>query len=273
MNTFLFLERELLGAIRARSGLHFGLTIFFLLVFLGSFASFFLFPAAPPQGGTGLAANEIVVLLSPRLSATTIDDLYVALQERDDVLRVQFDFPEEVSAQMTGGRFTLAARSISSVEPLVEAVGALDGVIGTQVGEPVQPMGVMLSSGAKIGLLAGLLASAVISLLLSRWGFRSLLQSFRSEIRMMRLAGLPAGLLYPPLVGLGVLMGFLAGLLLLAGIFLLPFAAPHETATLPLGVGRLLTVGLVSLALALTMGALIGLFGAGQLSSRHFDPL
>jgi hypothetical protein len=274
VNTFFYLERELLGAIRARSAFLLALTILFLFTFLGTFSTFFLFPAAG-QGPlrSGLGGDEVIAYLSPRLSATTIDDMQYLIQARSDVLQVQFRFPETVTEEMTGGRFEIVARTPEAVDGLVNVLTTMDGVTAVEAGAPAEETAALqLSSGVRIGLLCGLALSVVLALLVSRRGFGLLLEAFRNEIRLLRLSGVPERLLYPSVVTVGVLMGALAGLLVLAGLYLFQAARLGQVVMAENG-GRVWVVGTLSLLLGLMLGGLIGLFGASHLSSRSFEPL
>jgi len=65
----LFLFRELLGAIRAKSATFFTFSGFLLFLFLASVASFFmLVPGSAARSDQGQPIGEIRVFLSPRLS-------------------------------------------------------------------------------------------------------------------------------------------------------------------------------------------------------------
>ena len=83
MSTFFFLFRELLGAVRARSALFFSLNGLFILLCLVSFALLLLPASLPEEGEVGIPAGEVVVRLSPRLAAATVDSLYLQIQESD----------------------------------------------------------------------------------------------------------------------------------------------------------------------------------------------
>jgi len=89
MSTFFFLFRELLGAVRARSALYFSLSGLFILLCLCTFA-LLLLPPSSPAGAEGPSPGEVVVRLSPRLAAATVDALYLQIRERSDVARIDF---------------------------------------------------------------------------------------------------------------------------------------------------------------------------------------
>ncbi|MDD4902959.1 MAG: hypothetical protein PHV11_08505 [Candidatus Bipolaricaulis sp.] len=274
MNQFLFLERELLGAIRARSGVLFSLALLFLLLFLATFASFYLFPTAGDGPGGLLTADRVIARLSPRLSTAAIDDLFATIQDRSDVREVRFEFGTESAPRASGGRFLIRATSAVAARGLVDGLRSMDGVEDVEVGTaPVGASHLVLSGYARIGLLCGLVVSACAFLLLAWRGFRALLHTFRGEIRLMRLSGISEKTLYPPLVVLGVLLGALASLLLIAGLYLFQVMTGGANPALPLDATRLLGVALLSFLLGLLMGGLAGLFGASHLTARQFDPL
>jgi len=276
MSTFFFLFRELLGAVRARCALYFSLTGMFILLFLCAFA-LLLLPASSPAttGAENLSPVEVVVRLSPRLAAATVDALYLQIRERSDVARINFRFAQEVNPGETGGYFFIEATSPSAANDIVQAVGALDGVSSVQAGEAADVQGgIAIDTSVRFGLLGGLVAFVVVSLIFARLGFSVLLRSFANEVRLMRLSGVSERMIYPPVVGLGVLVGLLAGLLLIVGIYLFQYAAEGSTALASLlSGGRALGISFAGLFLGIFMGGLSGLFGVSILSSREFDPL
>ena len=281
MSGYPFLLRELLGAIRTKSAVLLALAWLFLFLFLTSFALFFLFGAAPveaPPQNNGLAADEVIVSLSPRLSAATIDALYLQIQDRPDVARINFQFEREIDPQGTGGRFRILATSPAAVDEIVASVRTVNGVTEVAWGTSFAG-GMILSAAVRIGLLCALVISVALSLLLSRRGFRALLESFAGEIRLLRLSGLSERQIQPPIVGIGVLIGLLAGLLLVVGLVIFRLVLGAEgTVAANAGLalaseGKTLGIGLGSLFLGLVIGGLFGLFGASVLSSREFSPL
>jgi len=81
-------------------------------------------------------------------------------------------------------------------------------------------------------------------------------------------------MIYPPVVGLGILVGLLAGLLLIVGIYLFQYAAEGSGDLVSLlSGGRALAISFAGLFLGIFMGGLGGLFGVSILSSREFSPL
>jgi len=282
MSGYPFLLRELLGAVRAKSAVLLALAWFSLLLFLSSFALFFLFDAAPVDASpevSGLAAEEVIVRLSPRLSAATIDALYLQIRDRPDVTHVNFQFEQEIDPEGTGGRFRILATSPADVDDIIASIHTISGVTEVTHGTLPAGSGMLLSSAVRIGLLCALVISVTLGLLLSRRGFRALLESFAGEIRLLRLSGLSERQIQPPIVGIGVLMGLLAGLLLVVGLVIFRLVMGAEgiaaaNAGLALAAeGKTLGIGLGSLLLGLVIGALFGLFGASVLSSREFAPL
>ena len=282
MNPFLFLFRELLGSIRARSALFFSLTGLLLFAFLAVVGTFFLVPtpslAEPGEDGS-LPIEEIHVYLSPRLSSATVDRMYLEIRAREDVKRVVFRFSQELDRETFGGVFVIDPASSDVAVDLVGELRTLSGV--TEVierrsqGEPDRSL---LSSAARIGLLSSLVVTIVLSLFFARLGYRELLRSFAGEIRLLRLSGISERTVVPLTVGVGVLIGFLAGLLLLVILFVLHYIVisqgtpPAILGGLTSG-GRILGVSLINLLLGLVLGGLIGLYGASLLTSREFLPV
>ena len=220
-----------------------------------------------------------MVRLSPRLSAAAIDALYLEIRDRSDVARINFQFARETDPEATGGRFRIEAMSIDAVAGLVDEVRSLNGVTDVSWGVERNEPGIFLSTGMRIGLLCGLVVTVMLSLLLARAGLRVLLESFAGEIRILRLSGLSERQILPPVVGLGLLIGLLAGLLLLVGLVLVRFGlsvSGSDTLDAIWGlatVGRMLGIGIGSLFLGILIGGLSGLFGASILSTREFSPL
>jgi len=276
MSTFLFIFRELLGAIRARSAALFSAAILLVFVCLASFATLFLVGGeATGDSAELLGPGEIIVHLSPRLSAETVNDHYLRIRQRPDVLSISFRFAEEVSPGNTGGRFFIRTASADVMGDVLAAVESMDGIMQVESGTAAAtPTGFALPASAKIGLLAALVLSVILSLVLARAGFRVLLGSFHVEIRVMRLSGTSERTIVPPVIGLGTLMGLLSGLLLIAGIYLGQYAI-GDAATVPKLADGVLVLGVTfaALALGLLLGSLIGWLGASILASREFSPL
>ena len=271
MNAFLYLERELLGAIRVRSAVLLSFAFLSLFLFLASFVSLFLLPPASALQPGGIAANEIRAYVSPQLTKAAVDDLYARLQERTDVLSVQFRYPERITSDQTGGRFALVAQSAAAVESLAAALRSTKGIASVETG-PVGGAGrIALSEGGRIALLCGLGVCAFLALVLAREGFRALLYAFRHEIRLMRRSGVSEWRILAAVEVAGLLMGLLAGALVVVGLVLYNMAASGGEPVLD--VTRLTGVAVVSLLLGVLMGGLLGLLGAAHLASNRFSPI
>jgi len=281
MSPFLFLFRELVGAIRARSALFFLLTGLFLFAFLAIVGTFFLLPSpqANDQEAGSLPIEEILVHLSPRLSSATVDRMYLELRARQDVRRVVFRFSQELDQDTSGGAFLIDPASPDAAPGLAAEMRTLNGV--TEVverrheGEPAAPP---LSMAARIGLLSSIVLTIVLSLLFARSGYRELLRSFAGEIRLLRLSGISERTIVPLAVGIGILVGLLAGVLLLVILYVLHYVAISQAVPPPMLEGlasgwRILGVSLVNLLLGVLLGGLIGLYGASLLGSREFRPV
>ena len=282
MNPFLYLFRELLGSIRARSALFFVLTGLFLFLFLSVVGTFFLVlpsPVAEADAEGLLPIEEIRVHLSPRLSSASVDRMYLEIRAREDVGLILFRFSQELDSDASGGVFVISPTSPDVALGLIDTLRSLNGV--TEVverrsqGEPDRSP---LSTAARIGLLTSLVVTIALSLLFARIGYRELLHSFAGEIRLLRLSGIPDRTVVPLTVGVGVVIGFLAGLLLLVILYVLHYvvvsqgAAPSILGGLTNG-ARILGVSLINLLLGLVLGGLIGLYGASLLGSREFHPI
>ena len=272
MNAFFFLQRELLGAIRVRSATLLSLSLLALLLFLACFASLFLLPDASGVRAGGLGPSEIVAYVSPRLSSSSVNSLFLRLQERADVQSVRYSLPEQVTSERTGGSFVLIARSTGAVDGLVAALRALDGIVSVETSAGGAG-GIALTKGARLGFLCGLVVCALLSLLLAREGFRALLHSFRHEIRLMRLSGVSERRILAAVEVMGLLIGLLAGVLLAVGLALYAVSASGASGDPAGDVTRLVGVGVVSLLLGLLMGGLLGLLGAAHLASSRFSPI
>jgi hypothetical protein len=270
MSGFLFLERELLGAIRMRSGTLLLLTLVFLLLFLGCFASLFLLPAGSPLSPGSLAPNELVAYVSPRLAPPSINALSLRLQERVDVQSVGYSLPDEITSERTGGHLHVIARSAADVAGLAAALRASDGILSVESSSDAG--GIALTQNVRIGLLCGLVVCALLALLLAREGFRSLLYGFSHEIRLVRLSGVSERRVVAAVEVTGLLIGVLAGVLLVLGLALYALSI-SESAGSTLDVTRVVAVGAVSLLLGALMGGLLGLLGAAHLASDRFAPI
>jgi len=276
VSTFFFLFRELLGAIQARSAAVFATVILLIFVCLASFATLLLVGGAAAGDTGGLGPDEIVVHLSPRLSAEAVDDLYARIRMRSDVAAIAFRFAEEVRPGSTGGRFFVRATTADALVNVRGELESTDGVTEIESGDGAEiEGGFTLPPSARLALLLALVLSVVASLVLGRVGFRALLGAFRVEIRIMRVSGTSERTIVPPVVGLGTLIGLLAGLLLIAGIYLGQYAVGEGATVVPklADGGLVLGVTFAGLILGLLLGTFVGLFGASVLASREFSPL
>ncbi len=277
MSEFFFVFRELLGAIRARSAALLGAAGLLIFLCLASFAALLLVGGGPTGGEErGLMADEIVVDLSPRLSADAVNALYRELQRRPDVVLLAFRFAQEVSPESTGGQFFIRTSSPEVTPDVLAAVESMSGITGAEAGTIVIfEAGFTLTGSTRIGLLVALVLSVVLSLVLARSGFRALLETFQAEIRVLRLSGVSERRIVPPVVGLGTLLGLLSGLLLIVGVYIAQYALGEGASSVSelANGGRVLVVVFADLILGLLLGSLVGLLGASLLSSREFSPL
>ena len=276
----LFLFRELLGAVRTKSAIYFALSGFLLFLFLVSVACFFMIaPGSVSRSTEGQPIEEIRVFLSPRLSSATIDQWFLEWRERDEIAGLRFQFAQELDETASGGVFIVSPADSASAGVLTSEFREIEGV--TDVIEvprepPLESSSVLLV--IRISLLAILVTTIAASLLCSRGGYRELLATFSGEIRMLRLSGISERVISALVVALGVLIGLLGGLLLLAVLYLLHQIALSNSDAFSLFGGltsgiRILRVGLMMLALGTLLGGLSGLLGASLLHRREFDPL
>ncbi len=276
----LFLFRELLGAVRTKSAIYFALSGFLLFLFLVSVACFFMIaPGSVSRSTEGQPIEEIRVFLSPRLSSATIDQWFLEWRERDEIAGLRFQFAQELDETASGGVFIVSPADSASAGVLTSEFREIEGV--TDVIEvprepPRESSSVLLV--IRISLLAILVTTIAASLLCSRCGYRELLTTFSGEIRMLRLSGISERVISALVVALGVLIGLLGGLLLLAVLYLLHQIALSNSDAFSLFGGltsgiRILRVGLMMLALGTLLGGLSGLLGASLLHRREFDPL
>jgi cell division protein FtsX len=206
-----------------------------------------------------------------------VQDIYLEIQEWEEVRQVNFLLAQELETGRAGGILRVQVRSPSGIDVLLERLASISEIVGVDSATRQQKRVLTLSTPARIGLLIGLAMSAFASLIVARRGFGELLSTFAREIRLMRLSGTPEKTIHQPIVVLGVLCGLLASLLLIAVVYLLHYVAvSHPEALLRstpglVESGRVLTVSLLSLLLGLAMGGLIGVVGASLTSSREFQ--
>jgi len=280
MNMQLFLFRELLGAIRTKSAIYFALSGFLLFLFLASVACFFMIvPSSVSRSAEGQPVEEIRVFLSPRLSSATIDQWFLEWREREEIAGLRFKFAQEFDESASGGVFVISLADPAVASVLASEFREIEGV--TDVIEvPREPTieTLSISLTIRISLLVILVLAVAASLLCARRGYRELLTAFSGEIRMLRLSGISERIVFTLVVALGVLMGLLGGLLLLAVLYLLHQIALSNADAFSLLGGltsgiRILGVGMMVLVLGTLLGGLAGLLGASLLHRREFDPL
>ena len=197
-------------------------------MFLACFAALFLLPDASGARSGGLGPSELVAYVSPRLSSSSVNSLFLRLQERADVQSVRYSLPEQVTSERTGGSFVLIARSTGAVDDLAVALRAMDGIVSVETSAGGAG-GIALTKGARLGFLCGLVVCALLSLLLAREGFRALLHTFRHEIRLMRLSGVSERRILVAVEVTGLLIGLLAGVLLAVGLALYGVSASEAS--------------------------------------------
>jgi len=276
----MFLFRELLGAIRTKSAIFFVFSGLLLFLFLASVACFLMIaPGDVSRSAEGEPIEEIRVFLSPRLSSATIDQWFLEWRERGDIAGLRFQFAQELDESASGGAFIVSPTDPSLASALANEFRAIEGI--TDVIEvPREPTieTSSLSLTIRISLLVILVLAITASLFCSRRGYRELLATFSGEIRMLRLSGISERVVFTLVVALGVLIGLLGGLFLLAVLYLLHQIALSNTDAFSLFGGltngmRILGVGLMVLVLGTLLGGLAGLLGASLLHRREFDPL
>ena len=276
----MFLFRELLGAIKAKSAMFFAFAGVFLLLFLASIACFFMIsPGSVSRTTEGQPTEEIRIFLSPRLSSATIDQWFLEWRERTDVAALRFQFAQELDETASGGLFILTPADPASAADLASELREIEGV--TEVVEVPRELAIeapSISLVIRISLLVILLVTIVASLFCFRRGFHELLTAFSGEIRMLKLSGIAERIVSVLVVALGLLLGLLSGVFLLAVLFLLHQIALSNAESLSLFGGlasglRVLGVGLTAMALGTVLGGLAGLLGASLLHSREFNAL
>ncbi len=276
----MFLFRELLGSIRAKSATYILFAGIFLFIFLASIACFFMIsPGSVTRSTEGQPIEEIRVFFSPRLSSATINQWFLDWRERDDIAALRFQFTEERDGTASGGLFVVTPADSALASTLADEFRGIDGVDDVvEVPREFAIEGPSVSLVIRVILLVILVVTIVASLFCFRRGFQELLASFSGEIRMLRLSGVADRIVTLLIVALGILMGLLCGLLLLAALYLLHrIALSNVDAFLLLG-GlqsglRVLGVGMAGVGLGTILGGLSGLLGASLLHGRDFDPL
>jgi len=278
MNPFFFLFRELLGAVRAKSGALLVGMIALILVFLGVFSCFFLLgrPAGTPIRRDA-PPWDITAYISPKLSTQAVDDLYRRLRDRPDVAAINYVLAGELVPGRPGGAFRVRVTDPTKATALARELEKINGVTEVITAKRNLSGRLVLPGSVRIGLLIGLVVSGFASLFLARMAFGELLHGFYPEIKLMRLAGTPERTMQGPVVALGIVCGLLAGLVLIVVIYILHLSALSSSGAIlstAAGLrdpGRVLTASLLSLFLGLFLGSLSGLLGASLLSSPRFQ--
>lgn len=280
MMTNMFLFRELLGAIRAKSATYFSLAGLLLLLFLASVTVFFMIsPSDVIRSTEGQPIEEIHIYLSPTLSSDTINQWYLDWRERDGVERINLIFAQELDGTATGKVFIIVPTVPEDSGAIATEFREISGV--TEVIEVPRELAInspSISLVIRISLLAILVIAIAASLFCFRRGFQELLTLFSGEIRMLRLSGIAERTVSVLVVALGLLIGLLSGLFLLAALYLFHQIALTNPDAFSLLSGltnglRILSVGMAALALGTVLGGLAGLLGASLLHRREFDAL
>lgn len=279
MTVWLFLFREMLGAVRAKGAAFFVLSGVLLCTFLACVASFLMIsPARVSPTTEGQPIDAIHIYLAPIVPSSTVNQVFLAWREHSDIAQLNFRFAQEIDPTMTGSVFLAVPTRQEAIPDLIRMFRSMDGVIDVQEIPWVEWVpSPTVSSVVRIALLVGLVLAVGASLLLFRKGTSELLESFSGEVRLLRLSGLPQRYLVTLTVALGVLIGLLGGLFLFAVVYIL-HRVGHATEAIVLfdglaSGGRIVIVGLLSVALGLVLGGLAGLLGASTLNNREFDPL
>ena len=278
MSRFFFIFGNLLGAINGRIGWLFLGVIGLIFAALLIFAGFFLVGETTGQeNGPALAPGEMVVYLSPQLSSDDVQSLYLKIRDMPETRTINYRFAQELGLDRTGGVFIIQAVSASAAASLQETIREMLGIINIDSVTQAQGATVSLSSALRLGLLVALIVSIVGSLILARYAFFLLLDRFSAEIKLLRLAGTPEGVLQPPVVALGLLCGIVAAMLLVVVVYLSHFLAlsnPQATIHAACGLllpGRVLMVSLVGSLIGIVLGGLIGVLGASLTAQERFQ--
>jgi cell division protein FtsX len=276
MNTFFFLLGEILGAMRAKTGALFVVAMLLIFVFLALFSCFFLL-GTPAEVDTldGHTFGEIRAHFSPRVSVEEIQTLYLTIREWEEVRQINYQSPQE--GHQMGGAFLIQATNPSRVADLVEKLKSTESISEVEALTNLHESSLPLSASTRIGLLLGLIVSAIGCFVVTHRAFQGLLCSCAGEIRLMRLAGTAEKAILLPLVALGILCGLVATLFFILTVYLLHLAAITHPETLLhaasglIEASRVRTVSLLGLLLGVVMGGLIGALGASLLGSQRFQ--
>ncbi len=278
MNRFFFLFGNLLGAVNSRIGIRLLAIVALIFAALCIFASFFLVGTTEVQGnGPAITPGELIVYLSPRLSSDEVESLYLQIREMPETRNINYHFAEEMGLDRAGGLFVIEAQNSAAAASLETAVSTIVGITGIDSATQVHSASVSMSTVIRLVLLGVLVVTIAATLIVARRVFSLLLDSFASEIRLLRVAGTPEQVIQPPIIALGVLCGIIASMLLIVVVYLLHFLAiSHPQATIRaasglLMPGRVLMVSLVGALIGVVLGGLIGLLGASLTGSPRFQ--
>ena len=265
----LFVFRELVGAVRVKTGLLFLGLIAAIFAFLAIFACFFL-AGTPVESHARATASpgEVTVYLSPRLSEGQINTLYQSLLARPDVAEIHFLFGSELTPPRFGGAFVIRATTPGVATALGKDVEQLVGVDHVAVTRQANHIRLSLALPVRIGLLLGLVVTGFLALFIARIAFLDLLHNFAPHITLMDLAGAPERTLQAAIIVVGLGCGLIAGVALIAAVY-----AIHASALSPSSMvlsraagltdsARVLASGLLSVLIGLLFGGLSGILGA-----------
>ncbi len=243
-----------------------------LFLFLG-LLDFFVLTWSGLGGGEGV---ELVVLLEPGLLPSQVDRLYLEIREWEEVARVEFIFAEEVKSERVklpaqvkepqGDLFWLWLREPGpgAVEAIQERLAGLTG-IASVFAHGQRPLTAILQTtpGARWGLLALLVGFGLFVLVYFRATFRSLIQGWGGELRLLHLSGVARRTMGRPFLLLALFLGLSAGLVLALGLYFIYCWGLEHTEALYRSIPALLEPGTVLVAglLALGAGLLLALLG------------
>lgn len=243
-----------------------------LLIFLALF-DLFILTSSGLGGGEGV---ELVVLLEPGLLPSQVDRLYLEILEWGEVARVEFIFAEEVKAglkrvklpvkELKGDLFLLWLREPESVGAVQERLSGMTGAgIASVYTHGQRPLVAIFQAtpGARWGLLAFLTSLGLFVLVYLRTTFRSLIQGWGGELRLLHLSGVARRTMGRPFLLLAAFLGLLAGLVLALGLYFLHRWGLEHPEVLYRSLPALLEPGtaLAVAILTLAVGLLLALLG------------
>jgi cell division protein FtsX len=241
-----------------------------LLLFLG-LLDFFMLTSSGLGGEEGV---ELVALLEPGLLPSQVDRLYLEIREWEEVARVEFIFAEEVKSglrkvklpvkELRGDLFQLWLHKPGEVEAVQERLKGLAG-IASVFAHGQRPLTAIFQGtpGARWGLLAVLIGFGLFVLVYLRATFRSLIQGWGGELRLLHLSGVARQTMGRPFLLLAMLLGLSAGLVLAGGLYFLHRWGLEHPEALYRSLPALLEPGtaLAAALLALVGGLLLALLG------------